>query len=710
MPKDFITIDNGFPSFTGNESVETKVNQLYNYTFMLLESLRYLFRNLDTDNFNETALKNFRKEYSDEVAHAISDFEILANENYASASLFSEFQTETDGKFSEQTNALSKFKTEVSDTYAKTSMLAEYDAIKTISDGVAENRESISGVKATADQNGSAIENFASWKKSFYDDDNSEYRETIAGIRQSAADAESKIEQFTEWKGSNFETFEEGLKAAQTAAEATAAEKAAEALSGANGYTDGEIAAVTERLTSVESSVNEVKEANKDFAKSSELTEYKRTVEEKFTAADTAAKGYASDAQTAAEATAVEKAAEALSGANGYTDGKITTVTERLTSVESSVNEVKEANKDFAKSSELTEYKRTVEEKFTAADKTAKGYASDAQTAAEATAAEKAAEALSGANGYTDGEIAAVTERLTSVESSVNEVKEANKDFAKSSELTEYKRTVEEKFTAADTAAKGYASDAQTAAEATAVEKAAEALSGANGYTDGKITTVTESIAAVEKQAGINGAFIKMMVGNKTIQMIDGKLKDESGNAISSESAAEFVMEAANGESQIKLKADKIAFGNDAGVYGDGNLYLSKLFGKSNVQSGNYPGQFYIEVDSDFDSGAGTFGGDLFMKQVSSVQSGGGVPQSGGAALYGFEYGNSVENGVTNEGVSVNFTVGRRENGAGSDSKKYLWGYNYKEDKFYAKGTWDFSSAAVTGLADNLTGLAVYFS
>lgn len=312
MPKDFITIDNGFPSFTGNESVETKVDQLYNYTFMLLESLRYLFRNLDTDNFNETALKNFRKEYSDEVAHAISDFEILANQNYASASLFSEFQTETDGRFSEQTNALSKFKTEVSDTYAKTSMLAEYDAIKTISDGVAENKESISGVKATADQNGSAIENFASWKKSFYDDDNSEYRETISGIKQSAADAESKIEQFTEWKGTNFETFEKGLETAQTAAEATAA------------------------------------------------------------------------------------------------------------------------------------------------------------------------------------------------------------------------------------------------------EKAAEALSGANGYTDGKITTVAESIAAVEKQAGINGAFIKMMVGNKTIQMIDGKLKDESGNAISNESAAEFVMEAANGESEIKLKADRL--------------------------------------------------------------------------------------------------------------------------------------------------------
>lgn len=226
-------------------------------------------------------------------------------------------------------------------------------------------------------------------------------------------------------------------------------------------------------------------------------------------------------------------------------------------------------------------------------------------------------------------------------------------------------------------------------------------------------TDTSKAIAGMQATANASGAFIDIFTaaGNGTLKKdadgnyavtADGEyifVKDGAETPISqADVAGLFISELNGGKSEIKLRADRIKLGDGVGVYGDGNLYLCKLFGPSNVASGSYPGQFYIEVDSDFDSGAGTFGGDLFMKQVSSVQSGGGVPQSDGATLYGFEYGNSIENGVTNKGVSVNFVVGRRENGASSDSKKYLWGYNYKEDKFYTKGAWDFSSAQVSGL------------
>lgn len=56
MPKDYLALDTNFPSFTGTETTDQKVDQLYSYTYMLLENLRYTLRNLDSTNFNEEGL------------------------------------------------------------------------------------------------------------------------------------------------------------------------------------------------------------------------------------------------------------------------------------------------------------------------------------------------------------------------------------------------------------------------------------------------------------------------------------------------------------------------------------------------------------------------------------------------------------------------------------------------------------------------------
>lgn len=58
MPKDYLALNTNFPSFTGTETTEQKVDQLYNYTYMLLENLRYTLRNLDGSNFNEAGLSD----------------------------------------------------------------------------------------------------------------------------------------------------------------------------------------------------------------------------------------------------------------------------------------------------------------------------------------------------------------------------------------------------------------------------------------------------------------------------------------------------------------------------------------------------------------------------------------------------------------------------------------------------------------------------
>lgn len=220
-------------------------------------------------------------------------------------------------------------------------------------------------------------------------------------------------------------------------------------------------------------------------------------------------------------------------------------------------------------------------------------------------------------------------------------------------------------------------------------------------------TDTSKAIAGIQATANASGAFIDIFTaaGNGTLKKdADGNyavteggeyifVKDGAETPISqADVAGLFISELNGGESTIKLRADRIAFGNDAGVYGDGNLYMSKLFGKSNVQSGNYPGQFYLEVDSSFNFSEDSVGADMLMKSVSSIDSYTGTE----AVMYGFRYGSTKGNEGTS---SVNFVVSTSTDG----SEKSVIGYNYNQDKVYPKGAWDFSSAQVSGLA-------VYFS
>ena len=439
MAKDFINIDSGFPSFMQDEPIEEKVSKLYNYTFMLLESLRYLLRNLDADNFNAAAVTEFKKAYEDKLTKAIADFEVKANEDYASAAMFAEFKTETEGNFKNQTDAFSKFQTEVSKDYAKISGLAEYDTIKEIDGKVSENTSAIAGVKGTADKNAASLE------------------------------------EITEWKGSKYESFEGGLEAAKSAAE---------------------------------------------------------------------------------------------TAANGYTDGKITEVT-------------------------------------------------------------------------------------TDIESKVYTKTEANSNFASKSDYTSYQSEVTQKFSAADTAAKGYAESA-----------GADAKDAANGYTDDKFSVLSESFTDIEQKSDANGAFIKMMVG-QAVKLVNGVLTGADNTTITSASAAEFVMEAANGESEIKLKADKIRLGDGAGVDNAGNLRVKRVY------SDNSNG-FYLKISTVGDTG-------IYQHSAGDAAD----PSSENCAF-------GVRHDVTN---AINFYCYGDNFG----------GYNYNQNKFYPKGTWDFSSSEVSGLA-------VYFS
>ena len=67
MPSNWLSIDNNFPSFTGEESPEQQIRALHNYLFQLREGLQYSLQNLTADNFNTAALQNLTDAQKNEV-------------------------------------------------------------------------------------------------------------------------------------------------------------------------------------------------------------------------------------------------------------------------------------------------------------------------------------------------------------------------------------------------------------------------------------------------------------------------------------------------------------------------------------------------------------------------------------------------------------------------------------------------------------------
>lgn len=79
MPTNFSALDQNLPRFTGEESVERKVQVIQDYLYQLLEALRYAMNNLDTRNFNQTEWDKFLDGYgsglTDPIYKQLSDGE-----------------------------------------------------------------------------------------------------------------------------------------------------------------------------------------------------------------------------------------------------------------------------------------------------------------------------------------------------------------------------------------------------------------------------------------------------------------------------------------------------------------------------------------------------------------------------------------------------------------------------------------------------------
>lgn len=62
MPNAWAMIDTSFPTFTGRETYREQVGALQDYLYLVVEELKYQLANLNTQNWNKTALQQMQQE------------------------------------------------------------------------------------------------------------------------------------------------------------------------------------------------------------------------------------------------------------------------------------------------------------------------------------------------------------------------------------------------------------------------------------------------------------------------------------------------------------------------------------------------------------------------------------------------------------------------------------------------------------------------
>lgn len=67
MPNSWLSIDTGFPSFTGKESPSEQIKALHDYLYQMRQGLQYSLANLTMDNFNATALEQMDQGQKDQL-------------------------------------------------------------------------------------------------------------------------------------------------------------------------------------------------------------------------------------------------------------------------------------------------------------------------------------------------------------------------------------------------------------------------------------------------------------------------------------------------------------------------------------------------------------------------------------------------------------------------------------------------------------------
>lgn len=168
MPHPWAMVDSNFPTFTGEESPREQTRQIVEYMMLLTEALKYQLENLDTNNWNKTALQTFQTDTTQDVENQAENLTTnmiqLANEltNLSSRVTALESltarvtQVETDVAYLEQwqaemENQIGTLQEQLGTTQGDIDTL-EQDVAE-LQDQVDSNREDIDSLKQTVQQN-----------------------------------------------------------------------------------------------------------------------------------------------------------------------------------------------------------------------------------------------------------------------------------------------------------------------------------------------------------------------------------------------------------------------------------------------------------------------------------------------------------------------------------------------------------------------------
>ncbi len=115
MPSNWLYIDTNFPTFTGEESANEKINTIQNYMYMLVEQLRYSLHNLDLTNMNQTAVKQYESYLTNPIYGRIESSEGNINELKLTAEGLAGRITDAEGNITVLTATAGRLAAQLSD-------------------------------------------------------------------------------------------------------------------------------------------------------------------------------------------------------------------------------------------------------------------------------------------------------------------------------------------------------------------------------------------------------------------------------------------------------------------------------------------------------------------------------------------------------------------------------------------------------------------
>lgn len=146
MPSNWLSMDDNFPTFTGEESPKQQIEALHNYLYQMREGLQYSLRNLTSENFNAVALQNMTEEQKQAVSKDLQ--KLIAQVNQFSSELRS-LSARVSG-VEDVAGRVTKVEEELS--YLQTDVAGNKTAIKGLQEdvaGVLEKQEELDALQET---------------------------------------------------------------------------------------------------------------------------------------------------------------------------------------------------------------------------------------------------------------------------------------------------------------------------------------------------------------------------------------------------------------------------------------------------------------------------------------------------------------------------------------------------------------------------------